>query len=396
MDIQLIAAIVFIILMGVLILINRKKIVVQKVLFPLLYFVMYRSKVGLKAMDNVAKKLPRTIKYLGYAGIVFGFLGMGLIIYALFDNVYKLLFTPTAVSGVGIVQPFSADIPGTVFVPFFYFIISIFLLVIVHEFSHGVVARRYGLKVKSSGLAVLGVIIPLIPAAFVEPDEKKMVKRPAREQMSVFAAGPFSNIIMAAIVLCLILFVMSPALASITEEKGVLVSGFAEHDPIFPAEASGMKAGEVITKIDGVEIISVVNFTDHLTDKGPGDKINVVTNKSKYAITLAENPQNETRGYLGIFVKPYTEIKEDFEAQYGTLPADALIWISGLLLWLYILNLGIGLFNLLPLPITDGGRMLSLAYEKVMKKETAQKAWKFTAILFMFLLLANILLGFII
>jgi hypothetical protein len=38
---------------------------------------------------------------------------------------------------------------------------------------HGVMARVYNLPVKNSGLVVLGALLPLVPGAFVEPDEKK-------------------------------------------------------------------------------------------------------------------------------------------------------------------------------------------------------------------------------
>ena len=47
----------------------------------------------------------------------------------------------------------------------------------------------------------------------------------------------------------------------------------------------------------------------------------------------------------------------------GIIPA-ALIWFYGFLYWLYLLNLGIGLFNLVPLGPIDGGRMLLVALKK--------------------------------
>ena len=82
-----------------------------------------------------------------------------------------MLFTkPAASSGVGLVLPFKAK--GVFYVPFFYWIISIFVIAVVHEFSHGLIARANNIKVKSSGFAFLALLVPIIPAAFVEPDEK--------------------------------------------------------------------------------------------------------------------------------------------------------------------------------------------------------------------------------
>src|SRR3989344_6858921 len=162
MDIQSIASIIFLIVLALTLLVFRKKVNVQKVLGPFLYVVMYRSKIGLSLMDRMAKRIPKTIKYLGFTGIFLGFVGMAVVSFSLLQNLYNIFFVPEVGSTVALVLPFKAK--GTFFVPFFYWIISIFLLVIVHEFSHGVVSRAYNLKIKSSGLAFLGIGIPVIPA----------------------------------------------------------------------------------------------------------------------------------------------------------------------------------------------------------------------------------------
>ncbi|MBU4493578.1 MAG: site-2 protease family protein, partial [Nanoarchaeota archaeon] len=169
---------------------------------------MYKTKLGLKSMDRMAKKHPKFLKYLAYAGIVIGFLGMVAMCVILIQNFYSLVTKPAAVSGLMMVLPFEAE--GIFYVPFFYWIISIFLLILVHEFSHGVIASLYKIKVKSSGLGFLNIFIPVIPLAFVELDEKELRKRPKMQQLSVFAAGSFSNIIFAFVVLALIVFVITP------------------------------------------------------------------------------------------------------------------------------------------------------------------------------------------
>jgi len=68
MDINLIFAIVFVIIMSAVIYFNRKQIVVQKIAFPLLYFVMLRTKLGLKLMDVIAKKFRWPLKQGAYLG----------------------------------------------------------------------------------------------------------------------------------------------------------------------------------------------------------------------------------------------------------------------------------------------------------------------------------------
>ncbi|MBI4150005.1 site-2 protease family protein [Candidatus Woesearchaeota archaeon] len=395
MDVQSIAAIVFVLLLALLLYLNRQQLQIQKIFFPLLYVVMYRTKIGIPSMDTISKRFPKTLKWLGYTGIVVGFIGMVAIAVSLLHNLYNLIFVPAAVSGVGIVQPFAKDIPGTFFVPFFYFIISIFVLVIVHEFSHGVLARLYGLDIKSSGLAFLGVIAPILPAAFVEPDEKKLVKRPVKEQLSIFAAGPFSNILVALLIVAVVFFAVNPLVSGIVEYQGVQVTGFAEKDGgKYPAEFAGMQKGELVTVIDNTPITTVENFTSLLGAKKPGDAITIVTNVSSYTVTLTNNPTDTEKPYMGIYVGQSTKIKESFEQKYGTWLAPVILWLAGLLLWMYVLNVGIGLFNLLPIPICDGGRMFQLVCQKLFEKERAQKVWKNVGIFFILLILVNLFLGF--
>ena len=63
--------------------------------------------------------------------------------------------------------------------------------------------------------------------------------------------------------------------------------------------------------------------------------------------------------------------------------------------WLFVLNLGIGLFNLVPLGPIDGGRMLQLAMHKIFRNEKkGDKAWKYISMLFLALILANIMFAF--
>ena len=90
----------------------------------------------------------------------------------------------------------------------------------VHEFSHGVVARAHNVEVKSSGFAVLGIVLPIIPAAFVEPNEDKLKKEDAIVQYSIFAAGPVSNIFLAIIFFLVMISVFNPIEARLMEPIG--------------------------------------------------------------------------------------------------------------------------------------------------------------------------------
>ena len=108
MSIQSIAALLFILCTLLFILYNRKKVEVQKILFPLIYFVMYRTSLGLSAMDRIAARFPRTLKLIAKIAIILGFIGMALISFELVYSSFKLIKTPEAMPSIKPVLPFEA------------------------------------------------------------------------------------------------------------------------------------------------------------------------------------------------------------------------------------------------------------------------------------------------
>ncbi len=393
MDFQTIAAFIFISLMLIFMYIKRKHIYVQKIAFPFLYFVMYKTKAGIRLMEKLANKFPRSVRYLAYAGIGVGFLGMGFIAFMLVYNLINLFLVPSAVQGVALVLPFK--IKGSFYVPFFYWIISIFIIAVVHEFSHGVVARAYGLKIKSSGIAFLGIVVPVLPAAFVEPDEKELEKRSAKEKLSIYAAGPFSNILLAVVVIVIFIFVLSPMAGAVLSPNGVKVTSFIEGNETSPAEQAGMIPGDVIVSINGVNITTVYNLSLILNNTNPGNRIILNTENMSYSVTLGRNPIHENKSYLGVYIQQNTEINQSFEKKYGSWLAVLIIWFIGLFYWLYVLNLGIGLFNLVPLGPIDGGRMLLAVLKKKYPEQKALSIWKAVSSFFLMIILINLVFAFL-
>ena len=389
MDYNGIAAIVFIILMVVFLYLKRHKIKMQKIFFPILYFVMYKTKVGLKSMDFVAKRIPTALHGLSFLGVLIGFLGMILIVIELLKNTVNLLIKPGIAPGIQPVLPFEAK--GVFFVPFIYWILAIFVIAGVHEFSHGLIARAYKIKIKSSGVAFLGIIAPLIPAAFVEPEEKQLLKKSLRAQLSVFAAGPFANIITAGIVILLIIHVAAPISGAAFDTNGVEIVDIVDDGPFAHA---GVQKGEIIHKMERTRIDSVKNFTEVLTTYKADDIVVIKTTDSSYAVQLGSHPQNATKPYLGISTKQSREVKPEFAAKYGMFLPRAIEWISGFLYWLFVLNLGIGLFNLLPLGPIDGGRMLKAVLERISPKKGYQ-IWKYVSLFFFIIILFNVVAGFL-
>ena len=55
--------------------------------------------------------------------------------------IWNLVTSPVSQPGVALVLPFT-NVPGVGYLSFFHWIIAIFLLAIVHEFAHGIVAKN--------------------------------------------------------------------------------------------------------------------------------------------------------------------------------------------------------------------------------------------------------------
>jgi len=389
---QSILAILFVIALTVFLIIKRKKVQVEKILFPVFYFVMYRTKLGIVYMDKIAQRLGGLLRFCASGIIAIGFIGMVFICVELLFTIYRVFTDPVTPAGVGIIQPFVPDVPGTVFVPFLYFIISIIVIAIIHEGSHGVMARAFKIKIKSSGFAFLSVVFPIIPAAFVEPDEKVMNKRPLKQQLAIFSAGPVSNIFTAVLVLALFALVLQPVVLAVADFEGIQVTGFPEGES--PAKDIGIMPGELITAIDDHQLEDLSNFSAFLSPYLPGDTIDVVTDKSTYAITLISHPDNSSKAYLGISPKPKVGPSKEFVAQYGEPLTLFILWFIGLLFWIYLLSAGIGLFNLLPLGPVDGGRMFYIVLLHYLPAKQATKIFGYTST-FVLVVLALMIIGII-
>ena len=112
----------------------------QDVLLPFIYLAMHRTTLGLKAMDSWAKKYPRTLHWAGMSGIAICFLSMIFVCFVLIKNIFGFFTKTEVVQGASIILPIKAK--NVFYVPIEYYIICLFVILIVHEFSHGIIARR--------------------------------------------------------------------------------------------------------------------------------------------------------------------------------------------------------------------------------------------------------------
>lgn len=355
------AAILFYFLIFIIVYLNRKKFEVHGN-----FIFLYRTQFGIKLMEKIGSKARKTVKFFGYAGSVIGFIGMAAAFALILLMAYKLLMGDSKAAASPVLPGLPIAGTGLVF-PLVTGWIVLFIIILIHEFSHGVVASAHKIKVKNSGIAFFGPIL----GAFVEPDEDELKKRKDMVQHSVFAAGAFSNFLTVAVVMLLAAVFLAPLNNILTEPMGVVV--FSQ--PGLPAETAGIKNNSIVTEINGKNIRTMDDFRDAMLEVNAGEKANVIAGGNRYAVTSAASPDEPSQGYLGVWI-----IKEERKLKHDNFLHQILLkiatWLQQMFGWLSFLSLNIGLINLLPIFITDGARMLKIFLDRIIKdKEKSISAW---------------------
>ena len=320
------------------------------------FIAMWRTKRLLGFIDRLSRLNPHFWKVYGDIGIALGYVGMAFVFYALLKTAIETLKTKTSPSGVQLV------IPG-VTIPLWYGLIGLAVVMVVHELSHGVVARAEKLPLKSVGL----VLLAIIPGAFVEPDEEELKKASLRSRLRVYGAGSMANVLTAIITALLITYAISPVLSP----SGILVSNVVKGSP-----ADGvLQKGDVIIAINGHEMKTMDQFIEFMNKTKPGEVITLTVLRNgqelNLKVTLAEYPDKPGKGYIGIY--PSQHVTSKVGHDWLILP----LFFS--LYWIYVLNIGIGLMNLFPLVPLDGGRMLDDLIKEYLPESVA-KPVRYTAI----------------
>lgn len=425
---------------------RRKALSQQGIIF------MYRTQFGVDVIKYIGDNFKRVLYGLRYVivgvglvlmGVMVWMLGQTVAIYLLYPEITKVIKAPP----IAPLIPYFPKLFGmeSFFPPFYftYFIVALAIVAIVHEFSHGIYMRLFGIKIKSTGLVFLGPIF----GAFVEEDKSGLEKKKVLEQMTVLGAGVFANLIFALIFygLYVVFFFSSFVGSGYVFDSYALaivplnsVDGFGEYRNLTsvltangtfyldeglvaqlenvdseylvvyaeaPAVLAGMRG--VIIMADDVAIKSRDDLRWFLESREPGDGVVFVTEDEdgvhNYDIVLGEHPDDSSLAYLGIgnsvvgnrgFVRNILDRFMGFrEASTYYKPSwdgDFVYFVYHLLWWVMVINLLVALFNMLPLGMLDGGRFFYLAVLSVTKsKKVAKWAYKIAGylILFVFLLM---------
>ncbi|WP_459538660.1 site-2 protease family protein [Methanobrevibacter sp.] len=317
--------------------------------FPIIMWKTQRLRGFLTKISNLS---PRFWRWFMNVGIIVAYGAMIFITGTLLSTLPSVFDTPA----VSIVIP-GVEMPGSsIYVPFVYGIIALATVLIVHEFSHGIQSIGEKIPIKSIGLLLFAVI----PGAFVEPDEEKLKSAKKTSRLRVYAAGSIANISLAIIAL-LLFSLISAGIPNYFAEDGIEIDRIVSDSP-----SDGiLKEGMVLQAIDGVKINDSQSYVDTVGSFKPGDNISVQTDQGTYSVVLGKNPNNESVGFFGIQANKHFKLVDD---SLGPLPW-VLFELLDLFQWIFMLNLGIGLFNLLPIKPLDGGYMLQILLSYKMSEE---------------------------
>ena len=296
--------------------------------------------------------------------LIFGF--SGFLIASLLLNAANilsssLLYAITAYGGHPQTALLTSQIPGVapvipgVDIPFIAGIAALIVILIIHETSHGVLARMAKIKIKSIGLLIFGVI-PV--GAFVEPEEKEIAKLSKGWQNDISAAGISANFIATIVFFAITIGMLYLIVPNLYQNGGVFIQSVQPNTPANGILAAGWQIlswnGHGISNITNLEAAgandtpgSVVRIT---AISGSYDSIGAPSRLAKNYSIVAASVNGSPRGYIGI-----TAYQK--EAVATTPYARSMYFIYTFVSLSFLLNFLVGIVNLLPIPGFDGWRI---------------------------------------
>ena len=287
-------------------------------------------------------------------------------------------------------------------IPVGYGIFGLAVAIVLHEFSHGILSRVAGIKVRSLG----GVFVIVPIGAFVEPDVDELRALPRRERARLYAVGPATNIVIALIFAFIFSAVMMSAVTPIHDGVGIV--GFA--GTYSPAKAAGLQEYQIITSVNDMQVHTYAEFQAAMALVRPNQTINVTTYDSagdhNFQLTTVPDPQDPNRPLLGIYgldvstdyYHPLTNpdrfggvpyailsyISLPFQGRapiqdpaisfyqingpWSAIPAPLFWLLANTFYWLFWLNVMIGATNALPAVPLDGGYIFKDGLESLVTR----------------------------
>lgn len=312
-------------------------------------------------------------------------------------------------------------------------IVALSVLIIIHEGGHYLAARAFGMRVlrysigfgptlfryqpKGSPTVFQIAAIPFLayvqiagmnPNEEVDPNDPEIYPNKSLfARVSTIAAGPVANYLTAsAIVFALgITNTLPPMQPAEPMQVGHVV-------PDSPAAAAGLQEGDVIVKADGEPIANVSELIDATAPRAGQPTEYVIERDGKALPPITITPfDSGGRGQIGVgakmirlyenlgvwdsaklsFVLPFQMTTAQLNGlaemvkrrstegiggpvMMGKMVAEAAEAGLPAFLWiLMFISVALGMFNLLPFPALDGGRLIFLGYEAVTRRRANEQ-----------------------
>lgn len=308
---------------------------------------------------------------------------------------------------------------------FGHFILAKLFNIKVLKFSIGfgpkLIGRQYGETEYAVSAFPLGGFVKMLGEQGDDevPDEeanRSFAKKPVWQRFLIVAAGPVSNLLFA-----VFLFFMIFAIAGLPTPVDNTVIGAVSADS--PAQKAGLQAGDKILSINGKDTVKWLEVAD-LISNSAGAPVVLVIERQGERLEITGQPEIspsrnlfgeeiEKRYMLGISlsekvayekVSLWSALKAGFTQTWtfiyltimgivkmiqAVIPASELGgpimiaqlagkqmeagWIN-LVYFMGLISVNLGILNLLPIPILDGGHLMFFSYEALRRRPMSQKA----------------------
>lgn len=288
-----------------------------------------------------------------------------------------------------------------------YAILMFAVLIFIHELGHFAVAKACDVKVNDFAIGMgpslwkkkkgdttyhikalpIGGFCAMEGEDEESEDPRAFNNKSLGQKALIVVAGPVMNLILAILIMTIVVFVM-----------GTATTTFGSVYKDSPAEAAGIKAGDRVVAVEGVKIRDWNHFVQEVGTKGgklkDGEKIAItidrdgkqmtldtglmkdkdgrlimgVTTKNEKSLTgaLVDGPKatwNMTVNMLDILKKLFTGgvSVNQLSGPVGIVYIVDQSAKQGFMVFLYfmaLISLNLAIFNILPFPALDGGRLL--------------------------------------
>jgi membrane-associated protease RseP (regulator of RpoE activity) len=316
-------------------------------------------------LNNWIKRIAETSRtawrVVWNLGVATGFGLMSYITYQLARNLVKLFVkSPQAAS----IQPI-VPVPGigVSYETFPYLVLALSVVVITHELSHGIASLVDQVPLKSTGAFFAHVLM----GGFVEPNEEELSKSKNITKLRVFAAGSYANVVLG-VFFTLLLVNFS---ATITPFYNVVQSGVSIGSiaPKLPANSTGLRAGDVLTSINGTSISGIDDLRNYMNRVKPGQVVVLETNRGPFSVRTAPDSANATHALIGIGGLTDNIV---YQPRFAPLPSELPPVLFHAEFWLSIVLVSVAMINMLPVYPFDGDKFLETTLNAVGIKRTRE------------------------